>query len=145
MNLHTFVTKGLLIAGLTLASAHMTLAAEALPSWNDTGPKKAILAFVAKVTRQGSADFTPAPERIAVFDNDGTLWAEKPVPFQALFAFDRVKALAPTHPEWTTTEPFASLLKGDIQGFAASGEKGVLSLVAATHTGSTCAMERPCS
>ena len=79
----------------------------------------------------------PPPERIATFDNDGTLWSEKPVPFQVVFAFDRVKALAPQHPEWKTREPFASLLKGDMAGVAASGEKGVLAIMAATHTGMT--------
>ena len=108
-----------------------------LPSWNDGPSRKAILDFVARVTREGGADFVPPPERIATFDNDGTLWSEKPVPFQLLFAFDRVKALAPQHPEWKTRAPFASLLNGDMAGVAASGEKGVLSIVAATHTGMT--------
>src|SRR6185295_18120794 len=89
-----------------------------LPSWNDTAPKKAIVAFVERVTKPGSPDFVPAPERIAVFDNDGTLWAEQPMYVQGLFLVDRVKALAPQHPEWHTQEPFASLLKGDMQGVA---------------------------
>ena len=88
-------------------------AADPLPAWNDTAPKKAIVAFVEKVTTKGSADFVPPAERIAVFDNDGTLWAEQPMYFQFLFALDRVKALAPQHPEWKDKEPFASLLKGD--------------------------------
>src|SRR5262245_4762826 len=98
MNLPTHLGVAVLVV---LASGHarLAMAAEALPSWNDTAPKKAIVDFVGKVTRQGSADFTPAAERIAVFDNDGTLWAEKPVPFQVVFAFDRVKALAPSRPE----------------------------------------------
>jgi phosphoglycolate phosphatase-like HAD superfamily hydrolase len=111
--------------------------ATVLPSWNDGASKRSIVGFVERVTRKGSADFVPEPERIAVFDNDGTLWAEKPVPFQVLFAFDRVKALAPQHPEWSGKEPFASLLKGDMAGFAASGEKGVLAVIAATHAGMT--------
>jgi hypothetical protein len=127
-----------LAAGLMLAWAQAATAADGpLPSWNDTAPKKAIIAFVQRVTTEGSRDFVPAPERIAVFDNDGTLWSEKPVPFQLIFAFDRVKAMAPQHPEWKTKEPFASLLKGDMAGVAASGEKGVLEIMAATHTGMT--------
>ena len=108
-----------------------------LSSWRDTAPRKAIVAFVERVTRKGSAEFVPPAERIAVFDNDGTLWSEKPVPFQLLFAFDRVKALAPEHPEWKTKEPFASLLKGDMEGVAASGEKAVVEILAATHSGMT--------
>jgi phosphoserine phosphatase len=112
-------------------------AADPLPSWKSGAARKAIVAFVDKVTGAGSAGFVPASERIATFDNDGTLWAEKPVPFQVLFAFDRVKALAPQHPEWRTKEPFASLLKGDMQAVAAAGEKGVLEIIAATHAGMT--------
>jgi hypothetical protein len=112
-------------------------AADALPSWNDTGAKKAIVAFVERVTTPGSSDFVPVPERIAVFDNDGTLWAEQPMYFQAFFLIDRVKALAPQHPQWQTQEPFASLLKGDMKGVAAAGEKGLLEMLAATHTGMT--------
>jgi phosphoglycolate phosphatase-like HAD superfamily hydrolase len=112
-------------------------AADPLPSWNDGAAKKSLVDFVGRVTREGGPDFVTAPERIATFDNDGTLWSEKPVPFQLLFAFDRVKALAPQHPEWKTKEPFASLLKGDMAGVAGSGEKGVLAIVAATHAGMT--------
>ena len=102
-----------------------------------TARQESIVDFVARVTREGGPDFVPPPERIATFDNDGTLWSEKPVPFQVVFAFDRVRALAPQHPEWKTREPFASLLKGDMAGVAASGEKGVLAIMAATHTGMT--------
>ena len=108
-----------------------------LPSWNDGASKRALLDFVGRVTREGGPEFVPPAERIATFDNDGTLWSEKPVPFQAFFACVRVKALAPQHPEWKTREPFASLLKGDMAGVAASGEKGVMSIMAATHTGMT--------
>ena len=111
--------------------------ADPLPSWNEGAAKKSIVDFVARVTREGGPDFVPPPERIATLDNDGTLWSEKPVPFQVVFAFDRVKALAPQHPEWKTREPFASLLKGDMAGVAASGEKGVLAIMAATHAGMT--------
>jgi hypothetical protein len=109
-----------------------------LPSWNDTASKKnAILAFVDRVTKQGSPDFVPEPERIAAFDNDGTLWAEQPLYFQLLFALDRVMALAPQHPEWKTTEPFASLLRGDVKGVLAGGEKAIVPIVIATHSGMT--------
>jgi phosphoglycolate phosphatase-like HAD superfamily hydrolase len=108
-----------------------------LPSWNDTAPKKAIVAFVEKVTKEGGPDFVLAPERIATFDNDGTLWGEKPLPVQLVFALDRVKAMAPQHPEWKRKEPFASLLKGDMNGVMASGQQGLLEIVAATHTGMT--------
>ena len=127
-----------LIAGFILATWSCVAAAQdPLPSWNETAPKKAITTFVTTVTRAGSPEFVPVPQRIAVFDNDGTLWSEKPVPFQLIFAFDRVKALAPKHPEWNTKEPFASVLKGDMQGVAATGEKGVLQIMAATHAGMT--------
>src|SRR5262245_61349678 len=81
-------------------------AGEPLPSWNDTPPKKALITFVERVTKEGSPDFVPVRERIATFDNDGTLWAEQPIYVQFQFAFDRVKALAPQHPEWKTKEPF---------------------------------------
>ena len=112
-------------------------AAETLPSWNETETKKAIVAFVEKTTKEGSADFVSPPERIAVFDNDGTLWSEQPMYFQAAFLIDRVKALAPEHPEWKENEPFASVLKGDIPGVMASGKKGLMELMAATHAGMT--------
>lgn len=112
-------------------------AQDPLPSWNDTAPKKAITAFVEKVTKEGSADFVPPNERVATFDNDGTLWAEQPIYFQFLFAMDRVKALAPQHPEWKTQEPFKSVLAGDMKGLLASGEKGVQEIVAETHSGMT--------
>src|SRR6478609_7660796 len=108
-----------------------------LPSWNDTAPKKAIIAFVTKVTKPGSPDFVPVPERIATFDNDGTLWAEQPVDFQFQFAADRVKALAPQHPEWKTMQPFRALLEGDMGAVTAMGEKGMLEVIAATHFGVT--------
>jgi len=112
-------------------------AADPLPSWNDTAPKKAIVAFVERVTREGSADFVPPAERIAVFDNDGTLWCEQPMPVQFYFALDRVKVLAPQHPEWKTKEPFASLLKGDLKTALAGGDHALLDMVMATHAGMT--------
>ena len=112
-----------------------TSSTDPLPSWNDGKVKQSIVAFVAKVTTPGSVDFVAAPARIATFDNDGTLWAEQPLYSQFFFVIDRVKVLAPQHPEWKTTEPFASVLKGDIKGALAGGEKGLLELIAATSTG----------
>lgn len=114
-----------------------SLAQDLLPSWNDTAPKKAIVAFVEKVTKQGSADFVPPAERIAVFDNDGTLWSEQPMYFQAFFIFDRIKVLAPQHPEWKEKEPFASVLKGDVKTALAGGEHALVEMAMATHAGMT--------
>src|SRR5579864_5314205 len=111
--------------------------AEPLPSWNDGPAKKSIVAFVEKVTKPGSPDFVPVPERIATFDNDGTLWCEQPMPVQFYFALDRVKALTPQHPEWKTKEPLASLLKGDLKTALAGGDQALLELVMGTHAGMT--------
>ncbi len=108
-----------------------------LPSWNDGKSKQQIVQFVEKVTKTGSPDFVPAAERIATFDNDGTLWAEQPLYFQLFFAIDRVKELAPQHPEWKNKEPFASLLKGDMKAALAGGEHAILEIVMATHVGMT--------
>ena len=99
--------------------------------------KKSITDFVARVTTQGGTDFVPVAERIATFDNDGTLWCEQPMYFQMAFAMDRVKALAPKHPEWKDKEPFKALLDGDMKAVAAAGEKGLLAFIAATHAGMT--------
>jgi phosphoserine phosphatase len=112
-------------------------AADPLPSWNAGAAKQSIIAFVEKVTKPGSQDFVPVQERIAVFDNDGTLWCEQPLPVQLYFALDRVKALAPQHPEWNDKEPFASLLKGDLKTAAAGGDRAILELFMATHAGMT--------
>src|ERR1700693_5466884 len=109
--------------------------ADPLPSWNDTAPKKAIVAFVEKVTKKGSPDFVSPGERSATFDNDGTLWAEQPIYFQVAFALARIKALAPQHLEWKTEEPFASLLKGDLKGALDGGEPAVIKIVAVSHAG----------
>lgn len=125
-----------LALGLLLRAAIAT-AADPLPSWNDTTPKHTIITFVEKVTKTGSPDFVPVPERIAVFDNDGTLWAEQPMYFQAFFVVDRIRELASQHPEWKETEPFASILKGDMHAISASGEAGITALMAATHSGMT--------
>ncbi len=108
-----------------------------LPSWNEGAVKKSITDFVGRVTTQGGADFVPAEQRIATFDNDGTLWCEQPVYFQVQFAFDRVKAMAPQHPEWKTRQPFKGMLERDMKALAASGEKGLLEIMAASHTGVT--------
>jgi hypothetical protein len=120
-----------------LAAAQTSAAGNPLPSWNDTESKKAILSFVDRVTKQGSPDFVPEAERIATFDNDGTLWAEQPMYFQLLFALDRVKVLAPQHPEWKEREPFASLLKGDVRGALAGGDHATVEIIMATHSGMT--------
>lgn len=117
--------------------AAIALAGDPLPSWKNGMTKGAIITFVEKVTKEGSPDFVPPAERIAVFDNDGTLWSEQPMYFQALFAFDRVKALAPQHPEWKTQEPFASILRGDVKSALAGGEKALLEVFMATHAGMT--------
>ena len=119
--------------------ATVARAQDLLPSWNDGPAKTAIVAFVAKVTKEGSSDFVPPPERVATFDNDGTLWAEQPTYFQLLFALDRVRALAPQHPDWKDKEPFASLLKGDVKGALAGGERAMLEIVMTTHAGMTTA------
>jgi phosphoserine phosphatase len=128
-----FALVALCIANLSLPA----LAADPLSSWNDGKAKQSVVAFVEKVTKEGSSDFVPAPERIATFDNDGTLWAEQPMYFQLLFALDRVKTLAPQHPEWKDKEPFASLLKGDVKGALAGGEPAIFQIVMATHAGMT--------
>ena len=120
-----------------LTFALPALAADPLPSWNQGAAKQSIITFVEKVTKPGSPDFVPVPERIATFDNDGTLWCEKPLPVQLYFVLDRVKALAPQHPEWQTTEPFASILKGDLNAALAGGERALVELVMVTHTGNT--------
>ena len=112
-------------------------AGDPLPSWQDTAPKQAIVAFVEKVTKPGSPDFVPVQERIATFDNDGTLWAEQPVYFQTCFAFDRIKTLAPQHPEWKTNEPFASVLKGDLKSALAGGDQAQMEMTIATQSGLT--------
>jgi phosphoglycolate phosphatase-like HAD superfamily hydrolase len=122
---------------LAVSALAQTSGADPLPSWNDTAPKKAIVTFVERMTRQGSPDFVPPAERIATFDNDGTLWAEQPLYVQLVFALDRVKVLAPQHPEWKDKEPFASLLKGDLKGALAGGEAAIFEIVTVTHSGMT--------
>jgi phosphoglycolate phosphatase-like HAD superfamily hydrolase len=127
------ITLGIAALGWHRASAKH--AEPPLASWQDTAPKAAIVDFVGRVVTTGGADFVPPEQRIAVFDNDGTLWTEQPVYFQFAFAIDRVKAMAPQHPEWQSQEPFRSVLAGDLKGLAASGEKGLVELLAVTHSG----------
>ena len=141
-------TQNLMAAALVCALALTTtlaqgadpstpLGAGPLASWNDGKARQSVMGFVERVTKPGSPDFVPVAERIATFDNDGTLWSEQPMYFQLAFALDRVKALAPQHPEWKTTEPFASLLKGDVKGVLAGGEPAIFQIVMSTHAGMT--------
>jgi phosphoglycolate phosphatase-like HAD superfamily hydrolase len=125
------------VAILIASLAIRAIAAEPLPSWNDRPTRQAIVAFVERVTREGGPDFVPLHERIATFDNDGTLWCEQPMYFQVLFAFDRIKATAKDHPEWAAKEPYKSVLTGDMKGLAAAGEKALLEIIGATHSGMT--------
>jgi len=108
-----------------------------LPSWNEGAAKQSVFDFVVRVSDSASPAFVPEAERIAVFDNDGTLWAEQPAYFQLLFAIDRVKTLAPEHPEWAKKQPFKAVLDGDMEALAAAGEHGLLELIMATHAGMT--------
>jgi len=127
----------LLAAGSALMAAPATAQTDPLASWNDGPAKQAIVKFVGDVTKPGASTFVPPAERIATFDNDGTLWSEQPLYFQLAFALDQVKAMAPQHPEWKTQEPFKTLLAGDVKGVLAQGEKGLMPILAATHTGMT--------
>jgi phosphoserine phosphatase len=122
---------------LVFGSQATAQTARSLPSWNDGKARQSIVEFVAKVTKKGSPNFVAPSERIAVFDNDGTLWAEQPMYFQAFFIFDRIKTLAPRHPQWKDKEPFASVLKGDAKSALSGGEHALLELVMASHAGMT--------
>ena len=124
-----------LAAALLMFGGTANAAADPLSSWNDGASKKAILEFVAAVTDKNGKDYVKPSDRIATFDNDGTLWVEHPMYSQLYFLFDRVKELAPKHPEWKTTQPFKALLAGDMKTVMASGEKGIVEMVMATHTG----------
>jgi hypothetical protein len=134
--LHAFYVLALLFAA-TFSGVDVAQAADPLPSWNEGSSKQAIIEFVRKATTAGSPDYVPPTARIATFDNDGTLWSEKPTYFQLYFALDRVRELAPQHPEWKTQEPFASLLKGDLGAAMAGGEQALLQIVLGTHAGMT--------
>lgn len=130
-----YLAIALAIVVIALPRSSAQQAADPLPSWNECATKKAIIDFVAKVTKEGSPDFVAPPERIATFDNDGTLWVEQPMYTQIAFALDRVKVLAPEHPEWKEKQPFKAVLEGDLKALAAAGEKGMIEIVLATHTG----------
>ena len=110
---------------------------DGMASWNDGAAKQSILDFVQRVTTDGSPDFVPRPERIAVFDNDGTLWCEQPFPFQGLFVLDRIRALAPQHPEWKDNQPFKAAIENDIKSIAGGGMPALVELVMASHAGMT--------
>jgi len=125
------------IAQAALSAEALAKADDPLSSWNDGKARQSIIEFVARVTKEGSPSFVPVAERVAVFDNDGTLWAEQPMYFQAFFVFDRIKALAPQHPEWKDEEPFASVLRGDVKSALSRGEPALVEMVMATHAGTT--------
>ena len=133
------VLRPVAVAILAICVCPAANAADPLPSWNDGLAKKAILEFVAAVTNDTGKDYIEPAERIAVFDHDGTLWVEYPMYTQILFAFERVKELAPQHPEWKTTQPFKALLEGDMKTVGESGMKGLMEIVVATHSGMTAA------
>jgi hypothetical protein len=140
MSMHRLVAAGLILTVLAFAGACAAGAPEGpdpLPSWNEGVAKSAVVEFVERVTASGSPDFVPESERIATFDNDGTLWSEQPMYFQLAFAIDRVKAMAQEHPEWKTQQPFQAVLENDLATLADSGTHGILELVMATHAGNT--------
>jgi phosphoglycolate phosphatase-like HAD superfamily hydrolase len=122
---------------VTLALCSQAVSADPLPSWNDTATKQAIVTFVQRVTKTDSPGFVPPNERIATFDNDGTLWSEQPIYFQLAFAIDRVKQLVASHPEWRQEQPFKAVLEDDHEALVASGERGLVQLIIASHTGMT--------
>jgi len=112
-------------------------ATDPMPSWNDGPVKQSILSFVGDVTEASGGDFIPVEDRIAVFDNDGTLWSEKPTYFQLLFILDRIRALAPEHPEWQSQQPFQAVLENDLAALKAAGEHGLLELAGVAQAGMT--------
>lgn len=116
---------------------HDMVVKDPLPSWKDGETKRAIIEYISRTTTEGSADFIPVADRIATFDNDGTLWSEQPVYFQLAFAIDRIKAMAPEHPEWRTRQPFKALLEGDLKTALAGGERAIMEIVMTTHAGMT--------
>lgn len=136
MRAFAFGPASLAVAAVALSGGALA-AGDPLPSWNDGPSKSAILEFVAATTGEGTPEFVPAADRIAVFDNDGTLWCERPAYVQAVFVRDRVRALAVDHPEWREEQPFRALLEGDGESLAAVDHEGVVDLVSATHAGMT--------
>ncbi len=127
----------LVVVAWLLAAVPVAAVADSLPSWNDGPAKAAIVEFVDAVTTEGGPGYVPPEERIAVFDNDGTLWVEQPIYVQLAFALDRVKTLAPEHPEWKDKQPFKAVLENDREALADSGVKGIVELVMASHAGMT--------
>ena len=136
---HAAVAAALLLVATWTRDPLAQTRADQLPSWNEGPAKKAITDFVTRVTQEDGRDFVPVPERIATFDNDGTLWAEQPIYVQLAFAIDRVNALAPQHPEWREQQPFKGVLEGDLKAVEASGERGMVAIITATHAGMTTA------
>jgi len=134
---NNYIGAILLLAFMVLQQTAQAGATDPLPSWQAGSTKDSIISFVTAVTDKTGPDYVPPAERIATFDNDGALWSEKPVYFQLLFAIDRVKALAPQHPEWKTQQPFKAVLDNDMKTLAAAGEEGLLQLVMASHSGMT--------
>ena len=139
LNSHAGLTFFLVfvLAGFVATAKYTVGADDPLPSWNDTAPKKAIVAFVEKITKEGSADFVPVEQRIATFDNDGTLWVEQPIYTQVTFAIDEVVAMAPQHPEWREQEPFKSILARDRDAMLRFSVQDFEKVVALTHSGMT--------
>ncbi len=135
--LTTAATSSILFAPALPSFSRAQAQTDPLPSWNDGATKQAIIDFVARITQQGGPDFVPPAERIATFDNDGTLWVEHPMYTQLAFALDRVKAMAPMHPEWADKQPFKAVLDGDMKTLAEAGEQGMAELVMTTHAGMT--------
>jgi len=143
-NLRSYLGQGssylrtclLLAMGPAILAGRVTLA-DPLPSWNEGPARQGIIEFVRRVTDKSSPHYVPPEQRIATFDNDGTLWSEQPMYFQAFFTLDRVKALAPQHPEWKDRQPFKAILENDTKALVASGEKGMLEILMASHAGMT--------
>jgi len=131
------IAYSLAAVALAICASVYAQTTDPLPSWNDGSVKQSILSFVRGTTDMSDRRFVPPGERIAVFDNDGTLWVEQPMYTQLAFALDRVKALAPSHPDWRTEMPFSAVLKDDVKAFEASGDKGLEQVIFATHTGMT--------
>ena len=131
------ILSGVALALVVLLAGWASAQTDPLPSWNDGPTKQSIVKFVQAVTDRANAQYVPPEARIATFDNDGTLWSEQPMYFQGFFAFDRVKALAPKHPDWKTKQPFKGILENDMKAVAVTGEKGLFEVIAATHTGMT--------
>ncbi len=131
------ILLSLLLGLASFAAPAIAQGADPLPSWNDGAARRAIVSFVAAVTTAGSPDFVAPEQRVATFDNDGTLWCEQPMYVQLAFALDRTKALAPLNPDWTTRQPFAAALSNDMGALAKAGETGMADLVAQTHAGMT--------